>query len=355
MNRARLSLLVDLDDDKPVYNAKSTFHVYFPTKESTGMGFIIHGDFYVEPHRTHLMKSGYNEWLLTQAAKVAANEFLTSLLQRYRAISVFEALSPTESVASESGGIFRQRFAKALQERSKPFIPTNAGLLAKEEVLLPPSIDREGFWEKHFAASLSELVEHKKAFLKPTEDGRGTRAFLSLAKVDVLKPETLVDFIEAISKNYRDSNWWYECYSYMSNEETLSRYGHSFYVRRKLIPAGKVRVVPVPTAESGVVVSLPPVGDIADLIVPDCFAPVFVFIDAGVAQLLQSGKDTIRSWVLDRFHISRFEATELLPRAISRMAPQIFTGELKIRVSELTAVWKFVKAVTDASRMIKSS
>ena len=355
MDQAHLALLVDLDDGKPVYNPKSTFHVYFPTKESTGTGFIIHGDFYVEPHRTHLMKSGYNEWLLERAAKVMANEFLTSLLKRYRASSVFEALSPTESIASESGGIFRQRFAKALQERTEPFIPTNAGPLAKKEVLLPPTIDTEGFWEKHFASDLSELVKNKKAFLAPAEDGRRTRAFLSLAKVDVLKPEALIDFVEAISENSRDAKWWYECYSYMSNEETLSRCGHSFYAGHRLIPAGKAGVVPVPTTESGVVVSLPPAGDITELTVPECFASIFVFIDTGVSQLLQSHKDTIRSWVLDRFHISRFEATELLPRAISRIAPQIFAGELKIKVSELTTAWKFVKAVTDASRMIKSA
>lgn len=355
MNRARLSLLVNLDDGIPVHNASSTFHVYFPTKEPTGMGFVIHGDFYVEPHRTHLMKGGYNEWLLERVAKVVAGEFLTSLLHRYRASSVFEGLSPTESTASESGGIFRQRFAKLLQERVEPFIPTGSGLLGRKEVLLPPAIDMEGFWASHFTGDLSELVEEKKAFLLPAEDGRRTRAFLSLARADVLKPEELIDFIEVVSQKSKSARWWYECYTYLSNEETVSKRGHDFFAGRKLIPAGKAVVVPVPLQQGGVVVSLPPTGDVTELTVPECFAPIFVFVDTGVARLLQSGEDTIRSWVLDRLHISRFEATELLPRAIGRIAPQILSGALKMSVRELAAAWEFIRTVTDASRMIKAS
>jgi len=355
MNRARLSLLLHLDGGKPVHNAESFFHVYFPTEEPTGMGFVVHGDFYVKPDRTRLMKGGYNEWLLKCAASAAANEFLTSLLEQYRASSVFEALSPTESPVSDSSALLRQLFAKSLQERRQPFVPTSVGLSAKEEVLLPPAVDTEGFWEAHFTSDLSELVKDKKAFLVPSEDGKKTRAFLDLAKVDVLNPEMLLEFIEAVSTRSKNAAWWYDCYSYMASEETLSRYDHSFFAGHRLIPVGEASVAAVPTPESGAVVSLPPGGSVSALSVPKCFAPIFVFVDNGVAQLLQSGKDTVRSWVLDRFHISRFEATELLPRAISRIAPQIFAGELKTKVSELAAAWRFVKAVTEASRMIKSS
>lgn len=355
MDEANISMLARLEDGRPIHDTESTFHVYFPTEEPTGVGIVIHGDFYVKPDRTRLMKSGYNDWLLGRMAEAMANEFLTALLKQYRASSVFEALSPSESPPLDSGGLLRQLFAKALQERQEPFVPTNTGLLVRNEVLLPPAIDIDGFWESHFASDVSELVKSKKAFLAPREDGERTRAFLSLAKVDVLKPDALIDFIEAVSENSRNAKWWYECYSYISDDEMLSRYDHSYYAGRKLIPVGKATVVPVPTVESGVVVSLPPVGDATGLTVPECFASVFVFIDAAVAQLLQLGEDAIQSWVLNRFHISRFEATELLPRAISRIAPQIFTGGVKITVSELTAVWKFVKAVTDASRMIKSS
>jgi hypothetical protein len=355
MNRAHLSLLVELDDGKPVHNAKSCFHVYFPTEEPTGMGFAIHGDFYVKPDRTRLMKARYNEWLLKCAASAAANEFLTSLLEHYPARSVFEALSPAESLVSDSSALFGQLFAKCLQERRQPFVPTSVGLLTKEEVLLPPVIDTEGFWEGHFTSDLSELARGKKAFLTPSEDGKKTRAFLDLAKVDVLKSEALIEFIEAVSTKSKDATWWYECYSYMANDETLSRCDRSFFEGRRLVPVGEAGVATVPTDEGSAVASLPPTGSVSVLNVPKCFASIFVFVDNSVAQLLQSGKDTVRSWVLDRFHISRFEATELLPRAIRSVVPQIFTGELKVTRRELIAAWKFIKAVTDASRMIKSS
>lgn len=355
INKARCSLLVSLDDGKPVHNAQSAFHVYFPTEEPTGMGFVIHGDFYVKPDRTRLMKSAYNTWLLKCVASVAANEFLTSLLAQYRARLVFEALSPTESSTNDSGALLRRLFAESLQERQQPFIPTSVGLLGKEETLLPPTVDTEGFWQVHFGSDLSKLVKDKVAFLSPSEDGKRTRKFLDLADIDVLEPEELIEFIETVSMNSKDASWWYDCYSYMASEETLSRRDHSVFAGHRLIPVGEVDVAAVPTAGSGTVVSLPPTGSVSTLIVPKCFAPIFLFIDNGVAQLLQSGEDSVRNWVLDRFRISRFEATELLPRAISRIAPGIFAGKLNTSVSELTNVWKFVKAVTDASRMIKSS
>lgn len=355
MDRARLSLLVRLENGEPVYNDRSTFHVYFPTEELTGLGFVVHGDFYVEPNRKRIMKAGYNDWLLGCAANAAAKEFLTGLLQRYRASAVFEALSPTESLISDSSSLLRQLFEKALQERQEPFVPTNVGLLARDEALLPPVIDIDGFWETHFAQHVGEFVEGKKAFLAPAEDGKRQRAFLSLAGVDILDPEALIDFVETASTTDKDPNWWYQCYRYMVGEQALSNRDHSFFAGRKLIPTGRAGVVAVPPVGSDRVVSLPPTGDVTSYDLPRCFAEIFVLVDDAVAQLLQSGEDTVRSWVLDRFHISRFEATELLPRAMRRIAPQIFAGELKITRSELLAAWRFIKAVTDASRMIKSS
>jgi len=355
IDKARLSMLARLENGQPIHNAESMFHVYFPTEESTGVGIVSHGDFYVKPDRTRLMKSGYNDWLLGCAAKAAANEFLTVLLKRYRASSVFEALSPSESATTDSGLVFRRLYATALQKRSEPFVPTNLGLLKRDEVVLPPTIDVKGFWETHFGSVLGEVDERKKAFLAPSEDGRRTRAFLALAQVDVLEANSLLDFIEMAGRKEKDESWWYECYAHLASEETLSRRDCSFFAGRKLIPAGTAGVVPVPTVGSDVVVSLPPTGSVTDYDVPQWFAEIFVFVDNAVAELLQSGKDSVRTWVLDRFHISRFEATELLPRAMRRIAPQIFAGELGITRSELLTAWRFIKAVTDASRMIKSA
>ena len=353
MDRARISLLIRLENGQPVPDDDSVFHVYFPTREPTGTGFIIHGDFYVKPDRTRLMESRYNEWLLESVANYVANEVLTKLLERYEASAVFETLAPVEHVVSDSASYFRQCFAKALQKRQEPFVPTNKGLLKRDEVILPPIIDTEGFWEKHFAEELEEVVEGKKAFLTPREDRLGTREFLSFASVDTLKSDRLLEFIEAASREAKDPRWWYACYSYLAKEENLSRHDHSYFVGRRLIPVGEGNVISVPEEDS-VVVALPPTGSVAKFVVPKCFSHSFVFLDGGLAKLLQTGEDVIRSWVLDRFRISRFEATELLPRAIRRVAPQIFSGELSIVCSELVSAWIFMKRITDASRMIES-
>ncbi len=352
---ARIVLSVRLLDGQPAADDKSRFHVYFPTAEGTGLGFVVHGDFYVKPDRTRLMvDSHYNDWLLSCAARRAANEFLTQLLERYRPRSVFGALSPVATTATEAAGKFVRLFSKELQERREPFIPTSVGLLSREQVLLPPAIDGDGFWETHFSDVVDRVVDGKRAFLDYEEDGRETRAFLRLAQAQLLEPESVVDFVEEASQQKKPANWWYECFEYIAQYEKLSRYDRSFFVGRKTIPATDSTVIAVPD-DHGLVICLPPADDNSGLDVPDCFSRIFVFIDPELADLLDGGEDTVRSWVLNRFRIMRFEATDLLPRAVRGVVQQLFTGEFKMSPSQLRLAWMFIKKMVDASRTILSS
>ena len=347
---ARIVLSVRLGDGQPTYDGGSCFHVYFPTGESTGVNFTVHGDFYVKPDRTRLMGGAYNEWLLGCASNAAAGDFLTHLLKRFPPHSVFAALSPTSSSMEGAAESFVSQFSAALQGRPEPFVPTGLGLLRREEAVLPPAIDKDGFWESHFTNVVSDVLGGKRAFLDHREDGRGTRVFLRMAGVQVLEPEELLTFMETSPQKKRGPNWWYECYSRMADDEKLSRYDHSRFAGHTLIPIADSSIIAVPEDDSSLIVCLPPVGDVSVLRVPGCFSSVFVFLDPELAELLETGNDAVRSWVLDRFRIAPFEATELLPRAIRGVASQLFSGELRISPAELREAWIFINRMIDVSR-----
>lgn len=349
MKEAKVVLSAKLEKDQPVQDSQARFHVYFPTGEDTGLGFVVHGDFYVKPDRTRLMSSSYNEWLLGEIAKVAANEFLTQLLKQYQPRSVFEALSPAEHQATEAAKTLVSLFSRELHKRNTPFVPTGSGLLTRVEALLPPRIDKDGFWETHFSDVVPDVVEGKKALLAHKADGEQTRAFLNLAGVQTLDHEAILTFIETASQQTKPPSWWYECYTYMAIDRKLSRQGPSFFAGHKLIPTTDSTVIVVPD-DSSLVVCLPPAGKTSTLHVPDLFSLVFVFLDFEVARLVEKGEDIVRSWVLDRFRVSRFEATDLLPRAIRGVGPQLFSGELSVTAAELRQAWLFIKDVIDLSR-----
>ena len=353
LDRATITLSARIEDGQPTQDQEARFHVYFPTEELTGTGFVIHGDFHIKPDRTRLMSGHYNQWLLDTASKKAANEFLTRLLEKYRARSVYTALSPTRRSTTDITTSFIHSFSKALSERPAPFIPTRIGLLKQSEAALPPTVDESGFWDDHFADLLNKVIQGKKAFLTPEEDGHGTRTFLQLAGVTTLESKSFLDLIEIASQQNKPATWWYECYSYIAANPYLSQHDRSFFAGRKLIPLANLSVISV-VDDSSLVVCLPPAKD-TTLKVPDCFSNIFVFLNSELVDLLEEGKDTIKSWVLDRFHISRFEASDLLPRAIRGIVQQIFSSELAITAEELKGAWLFMKSVVESSRTILST
>jgi hypothetical protein len=356
MKEAKLILSVRLENNHPVFEEHSTFHVYFPTDEPTGFGFVIHGDFYVKPDRTRLMKSRYNDWLLGCAAEKAANEFLDQLLKLFQPRAVFEALSPTNQPTADNSAVFRECFSNQLQTKRNPFIPTKDGLMSRDCVLITPALDGEGFWESHFTDVVNKVHPGKKMFLSHLNDSRLVRAFLMLANVEELEPEQIFDFIEAASANDpMPSNWWYECYSHLANDDMISNLNQSIYLSRKLIPSVEFKVIEVPS-DGSLIVCLPPSGDTTTLRVPPIFSAVFDFLDVDVAALLEEGDEEVKTWIIDRFKLTRFEATELIPRAIRGVAAKLFTGEIEITKGDLIATWIFIKRITDLSpRKIISS
>ncbi len=355
LKEAEIVLSVRLEDGEPIHDANSNFHVYFPTEEKVGLGFVIHGDFYVKPDRTRLMSGEYNTWLLKKTANKAANDFLTQLLDEFKPSTIFDAFVPNESSSTGQASQFSSMLSEELGQRKAAFLPTRNGLLHPAEVAVPPSEDQSGFWEGHFSEILGEVVDGKKAFLSPGEDGKNTRAFLRFAKVKSLQDETLIDLIESASLKSKSAEWWYDCYSYMAEDDKFSRRERGTFEGRKLLLTRDSVVTPVPKANSDLVICLPPPGDTANLHQPDWFKKRFVFLDSELSHFLTEGEDRIESWILDRFGIVRFEATELLPRAVRSILPELYSNPLSIDLKDLKDAWIFVYKIIESTRQIISS
>lgn len=341
---------VCLKDGLPTPNGSSRLHVYFPTEEFTGVGFTIHGDFYVKPDRTRLMPGGYNEWLLKYAADKAANKFLTQLLDKYEARSVYSTLSPNGSAFTEIAKIFPKLFSCDLKERKEPFVATRQGLMKQDEVLLPSSVDEEGFWESNFSEVVNKYDTGKKAFFLSETDCIESRYFLGLTNVSVIQQSDLFKFISLATFQKKSAEWWYFCYAYMANNDDISRQPYEYFKNHKIIPCSDMAIRAL-ADEAGTVICLPPVSDKLEYDVPDCFTDIFAFVDYELAKLIDDDRDEVSRWVLNIFHIPRFEASELLPRAIRNIVPRLFSGQSKISFDELIDIWIFIKAIISSARV----
>lgn len=346
-------LSVRLQHGQPVPDRDARFHVYFPTKEKTGFGFLVHSEFYIKSDRTGLIEdNSYNDWLLRLAAERAADEFLTTLLDRYSARHVFAALAPSVEGESVSGHIFADLLKESLQERETPFVPirdVGRRLAVRAAVVLPPYVDSDGFWTTHFQGVLSRVLSDKPHFVDWDVDGDDTRAFLRLAGIETLDPEWFFQFVEESAKDRPAAHWWLDCYRYLSNNLHFSSLPQTAFVGRLLIPVSDSSVIAVPP-ENGVVACLPPSGHVTTIPVPPCFQSVFVFLHAGVAELLDNTDGNIRGWAQTHLRLTRFEATDLLRKAVGRVGPAIFGGAQPISSPELQEAWRFLKQMVGAAR-----
>jgi hypothetical protein len=115
-------------------------HVYFATAETTGLPFIVHGDFAVDMDRRHASNlpeaQDHNRWLLRETARVIA-EHVAPRLAAIRADEgdVVERLAPVGSGAG-LGTELRAAYVKAMA--STAFVPTAQGNLCtpKEAIFL---------------------------------------------------------------------------------------------------------------------------------------------------------------------------------------------------------------------------
>lgn len=348
---ADLTLAVRMAGGEPVPDSDARFQVYFPTEQVTGFGFLVHGDFHVQPDRKYLVPGDYNDWLFKEAARFAANEFMSELLRDQLARRVFSALAPTGQ-DGKSDGTFTLAFAKALRSRKSPFVPISNGNGLASDVVLAPSSRSAAFWEERFAKVISQVFPGKKAFVAAEQDELSSRTFMKFAGVEVAGHEMLLPLIEWAGQAHggaESAQWWYECYLNIANDEQLGRSDRSTFKDRRLLLASSGQVLDVPD-EEGLLVCLHPDHKSASRGVPPLFAKTFAFLDKELSELIENGSDEVSSWVLNRFHISRFEASDLVPRAIRAVAPRLFDGSLPADCSELTAAWRFVRDLVENSR-----
>jgi hypothetical protein len=348
LKQADLKLAVRVKDGQPVADDDACFHVYFPTEQNTGFGFLVHGDFHVEPHRKYLVEGEYNKWLFTEAAKRAANEFLAALLRNFRAASVFSSLGPTDR-GNKKVDTFASQFATALTNRKSPFVPTVAGSAFAHEVVLAPSPVYSKSWEDRFAAVVATVRPGKKWFVAPEHDIPSSRAFLKFATVDVLERESLVSLVEEAGKQSQSAQWWYDCYQQLASDEKLARLERSFFVGRRLILNSAGNVLEI-SDDAGVLVCLHPDRGDRSTSVPQLFSGTFMFVAKRLSEMLEDGPDEVSSWILNRFHISRFEASDFIPRAIRAVSPKLFDGSLKTTAATLIEGWQFIKGLVEQSR-----
>ncbi|MEK7996193.1 MAG: DUF3883 domain-containing protein [Planctomycetota bacterium] len=351
MTHAKAALSVRLSDGQPIPADDALIHVYFPTDERTGLGCIVHGDFFVAPDRKHLMPGKYNEWLLSVVAETLANGFLSALLDRFHPGAVFAALAPTWVLLSDVGRVFVRGVESALQQRKSPFLPTKAGSRRSDGVLLGPTLHQ--MWESHFADAAQEWPGNPRAFLAHAADGPSQRRFLAMAGIKPMEPEAIFDLMRIASRKPRPAQWWYECFCHFAQSELLGRLDAAQFLGRGVIPLayGSVHTV---RKDERIAVCLPPGEAGRTPMVPQPFASVFVFIDPELASSLNEGSEAVRDWVIDRHRLTRFETTELIPKAVRAKVQEIFSGELRITARDLEEIWTFVRDSVPEPRAITS-
>ncbi len=344
MTHAGVRLSVRVRDAFPVFDPDARFHVYFPTDEPTGFGVTVHGDFYVKPDRTRLMPGRYNEWLMEVAGRLFAREFLTQLLARYRPREVFESLRPLQS-SHDWANKFQTTVQGFIRRRPDAFVPTKAGLRLPRDVGLPACPDVEGFWNAHFAGVLKRVTK-KEAFFEPSADSADCRSFLHLIGVDPLPLTMALDLIEGSSQG-QSTTWWAEVYRYLATHDEFLRWSNQTLVGRRMLLTADDAVIQVPP-EGGTVVCFAPTGEASKVEVPSRFRSVFELLNSNVVSEDDCHGDAVRGWLMRACRVARFDASDIVPRAIRGAAQSLYSDALPY--DELLGVWRFVQRILTLSR-----
>jgi hypothetical protein len=340
-----ITLAVELLNGQPASLRDAPFYVYFPTEDPTGAGFIVHADFHVEPHRKHLMSGALNDWVLKEAARLAAGTFLTEILRRFAARAAFEALAPS---SESSRTPFLEAFARELQSRKHPFVPTVYGPAEAGKAILAPRESQAVYFETELAESLNALRENTWLVSAAVDSAR-SRSFLKLANVRMLPHDSMVELVEhAGTSKIRNVEWWLRAYRQLASDPLVSTRKRDFFVGRRLVP-GEKDVLAVPSSGEAEL-CLPP-ARARKTHVPAVFTSVFAFVEEALAAQLDYAEDETAAWARDRFGISRFEASDLLPRAVRAVVGQLFSGERRVTRPELVELWRFIRTLSSTSRM----
>ncbi len=143
--------------------------------------------------------------------------------------------------------------------------------------------------------------------------------------------------------------WWYDCYQYLYKSSHFVHQDHAFFQGRRILLADE-GPIQVPN-NTEIVVSLPPRDENEQLSLPRLFLNTFVFIRRNLAAYIESGSVDVEQWIMRALGVVRFEATDLIPKAIRKVAPKLFSGQTSLTVNELAEAWRFIFT---ASRAIES-
>jgi hypothetical protein len=337
LREANLVLSMPVQENRLAAASEPRFHVYFPTEESTGLGVLVHGDFHVEPNRTHLVDGTYNDWLVGEAASLLAGRFLTETLRRFDTRSVLEVLAPRGTAQSAAARHLIAEFTDRMSKRVDPFVPTRVGLVSPEEVALAPEPEQAEFWDEHFTASLLATQPELKAFLLPAADTVEVRAFLALTGVQPLQATDAVAFCETSFARAAEPAWWYRTYVFLATDAVASRIPPEALRGRLLVPT-EDGITPVPV-DSRTVLDLPPEKGSH---VPAYFAEAFRIVDQDLAADLLAGSEDVLSWARSRLQVTPFQAADLLPKAVRSTAGRLFSGDLLATWQDLLDAWSFL-------------
>jgi len=152
-------------------------YVYFPTEVNTGLGYRIHGDFYVRTRRTQIDSDlEYNEWLAGQIAGYISSSVVPELVRLFPGDSqVVQALVPYGEPAGFAINLVAAVMARL---RECPFVPTaDGGYAQPSRIMLTPegaAVDIGAFQQFFPSGDLSRRNGRRQFPLQIIE--RDTRA-----------------------------------------------------------------------------------------------------------------------------------------------------------------------------------
>lgn len=138
MSHANIAVAIQMVNGVPVRRQTEPLHVYFPTQDDSGFGFILNADFNLELDRKRTASGDgartYNVWLATELGRFTGEVIVPGLLERFgNSPEVFQALVPL-GVTGQIASAFRDSFTECL--RTIPVVACNSGVFRPADCLV---------------------------------------------------------------------------------------------------------------------------------------------------------------------------------------------------------------------------